>query len=63
VSVTVRLESRSLSVFENKVLGITLRSEREEVTGERGKLHSNELHNLHFSPIIIKVIKSRIFLG
>jgi hypothetical protein len=32
---------------------------RDEVTGERRKLHSGELHNLHSSPEIIRQIKSR----
>jgi hypothetical protein len=33
-------------------------SERDEVTGEWGKLHSEELHNLYSSPNIILQIKS-----
>jgi hypothetical protein len=32
---------------------------RDEVTGGWRELH-NELHNLYFSPDVIKVIKSRI---
>jgi hypothetical protein len=30
-----------------------------EVTGDWGKLHNDELHNLHSSPSIIRAIKSR----
>jgi hypothetical protein len=38
-----------------KIFGL----KREEVTGERKKLHSKELHNLNLSPTIIRQIKSR----
>jgi len=31
----------------------------EEVAGGRRRLHNEELHNLHASPNIIRVIKSR----
>jgi hypothetical protein len=31
----------------------------DEVTGERRKLHNGELHDLNFSPNIVRVIKSR----
>jgi hypothetical protein len=32
---------------------------RDEVIGGWRKLHNEELHNLHFSPSIIRVMKSR----
>jgi hypothetical protein len=32
---------------------------RDEVTGGRRKLHNEELHNLYFSPNVIRIIKSR----
>jgi hypothetical protein len=32
---------------------------RDEVTGGWRKLHNEELHNLHFSPAIIRMTKSR----
>jgi hypothetical protein len=32
---------------------------RDEVTGDRRKLHNEELHNLYSSPNIIRMIKSR----
>jgi hypothetical protein len=32
---------------------------RDEVTGEWRRLHDKELHDLHLSPNIIRVIKSR----
>jgi hypothetical protein len=32
---------------------------QDEVTGGWRKLHNEELHNLHSSPSIIKIIKSR----
>jgi hypothetical protein len=51
-SLTLRAEHR-LRVFEKWVL------KREEVTGGWRKLHNEELHNLHSSPNIIRMIKSR----
>jgi hypothetical protein len=33
---------------------------RDEVTGEWRKLHNEELHNLYFSPSIIRMIMSRM---
>jgi hypothetical protein len=33
---------------------------RNEVIGEWRKLHNEELHNLHSSPSIIRMIKSRM---
>jgi hypothetical protein len=46
-------------VFENRVLRRIFGPKRDEVTGERRKLHSGELHNLYLSPDIIRQIKSR----
>jgi hypothetical protein len=46
-------------VFENGVLRRIFEPKREEVTGGRRRLHNEELHNLHASPNIIRVIKSR----
>ena len=36
--------------LENRVLKRTLEVDGEEVTGEWRKLHSDELHDLEFSP-------------
>jgi hypothetical protein len=33
---------------------------RDEETGDLRKRHNEELHNLYFSPSIIRIIKSRI---
>jgi hypothetical protein len=45
-------------VFENRVLRGIFGPKRDEVTGERRKLHNGELHNLYSSPDIIRKIKS-----
>jgi hypothetical protein len=46
-------------VFENRVLRRIFGPRRDEVTGEWGKLHNEVLHNLHSSPNIIRMIKSK----
>jgi hypothetical protein len=46
-------------VFENRVLRRIFGSTRDEVTGERRKLHIEEFHDLNSSPNIIWAIKSR----
>jgi hypothetical protein len=43
----------------NKVLRRIFGPKRDEVTGGRKKLHSEELHDLYSSPSIIRIIKSR----
>jgi hypothetical protein len=58
LSLTLREEHR-LSVFENRVLRRTFGPNRDEVTGERKKLHNDEHHTLFSSPNIIRRIKSR----
>jgi hypothetical protein len=57
VSITLREENR-LRVFENRVLRRIFGPKRDEVTGERRKLHNEELHILYSSPNI-RQIKSR----
>jgi hypothetical protein len=46
-------------VFENRVPRRVFGPKRDEVIGGWRKLHNEELHNLYFSPSIIKIIKSR----
>jgi hypothetical protein len=46
-------------VFENRVLRRIFGPKRDEVTGERIKLHNEELHDFYSSPSIIKIIKAR----
>jgi hypothetical protein len=57
-SVTLR-EGHRLRVFGNRVLRGIFGPKRDEVTGERRKLHSGELHNLYSSPDIVRQIESR----
>jgi hypothetical protein len=46
-------------VFENRVGRIIFGPKRDEVTGGWRTLHNEELHNLYFSPSIIRMIKSK----
>jgi hypothetical protein len=46
-------------VFENRVLRKIFGPKRDEVIGGWRKLHNKELHNLYFSPSIIRMMKSR----
>jgi hypothetical protein len=45
-------------VFENRVLRRIFGPKRDEVIGGWRKLHNEELHNLHCSPSIIRIIRS-----
>jgi hypothetical protein len=45
-------------VFENRVLRRISGPKRDEVTGGWRKLHNEELHNLHSSSNIIRMMKS-----
>jgi hypothetical protein len=57
-SLTLREEHR-LSVFENRVLRRKFGPKRDEATGERRKLHNEELDDLYSSPSIIRIMKLR----
>jgi hypothetical protein len=46
-------------MFENRVLRGIFGPKRDEVTGGWRELHNEELHYLHSSPSIIRIIKSR----
>ena len=52
-------EKRRLRVFKNRVLRGIFGPKRDEVTGQWRKLHNEELNDLHCSPNIIQVIRSR----
>ena len=46
-------------MFKNRVLRSIFGPKRDEVTGERRKLHNEELNDLYCSPNIVRVINSR----
>jgi hypothetical protein len=52
-------EERRLSVFENRAVRRIFGLKTNEVTGERRKLHNEELNDLNCSPYSMRVIKSR----
>jgi hypothetical protein len=54
----LREEHRS-RLFENRELGRIFGLKRDEVTGERRRLHNGELNGVYLSPNFIRVIKSR----
>jgi hypothetical protein len=56
---TTAKEEHRLRMFENRVLNRIFGPKGIEVTGGWRKLHNGELHNLHTSPSIIRIIKSR----
>jgi len=57
-SLTLRKERR-LRVSENRALKIIFRPKTEEIMGEGRKVHNEERNDLHSSPNISRVIKSR----
>ena len=57
-SLTLR-EERRLRVFENRVLRRIFGPMTDDLTGEWGKLHNEELNDLYPSPNIVWVIKPR----
>ena len=50
---------RKLRVSENMVLRRIFGHRRDEVTGERRRLHNEALNDLYSAPNILRVIKSR----
>jgi hypothetical protein len=57
-SLTLREEQR-LKVFENMVLRMISGPKKDAVMREWRKFHNKELHDLHSSTSIIRIIKSR----
>jgi hypothetical protein len=52
-------EERRLRVSENRVLRIIFVAKTDELTGEWGKLHNEELNYFYPSPTIVRVLRSR----
>jgi len=50
-------EERKLRVFESMVSRRIFEPRRDEVTGEWGRMHNEELNDLYSSPNIVRVIK------
>jgi hypothetical protein len=50
-------DGRRLREFENKKLRRIFGPKRTDLTGGRRKFYNEELHNFHFSPNIIIMIK------
>jgi hypothetical protein len=60
LKIEINLKSYGLRVSENRVVKRIFGPKRDEVTGGWRKLHNEELHNVHSSPSIIRIIiKSR----
>ena len=53
------IPERRLRVFENRVLRRVFGPKRDEVTGERRKLHNEEFSDLYSLPTIVWGVKSR----
>jgi hypothetical protein len=52
-------EEHTLREIEKMMLRRIFGPKKNEVTGSWGKLHNEELHNLHSSPSVIRMVKSR----
>jgi hypothetical protein len=50
-------EGHRLRVYENRELRRIFGPREDEVTGEWGRLHNEELNDLYCSPNIVRVIK------
>jgi hypothetical protein len=59
VTLTNWFQEHRLMLFENRVLRRIFEPKRDEVTGEWGKLHSEELHDLYCPPTVVWAIKFR----
>jgi hypothetical protein len=49
-----------LNIFENRVLRRIFGTKRDEITGGWRKLHNEELHNMYYSPSIIRTMSRKM---
>jgi hypothetical protein len=55
----IRRAEQGLRAFENRVLRRMFGSKTYEMTGDRGNLHNEKLHNLYSYPNIIRMMNLR----
>jgi hypothetical protein len=64
VTLSLKLrEEHRLMAFEKRVLRRMFGSKRDKMTAGCRRLHNEELRGLYSSPIIIRMIKSRRYIG
>jgi hypothetical protein len=60
VKLGLSYEVKARKVFQNRVQRRIFGPKRKKITGGWRQLHNEELHNLYYSPDIIRVIKQGV---